>query len=110
MSVLASCPSEKGNLLFIKGAPDYLLEKAKHIMNCEGKTVDLKAEDKTKLLASVKSLAEKGLRTLAICVQEDCGELKTYDGPKHKAHALLTDFNNYKELEGKPIIIGIVAL
>lgn len=68
MSVLASSPSEKGNLLFIKGAPDYLLEKAKHIMNCEGKTVDLKAEDKAKLMASVKSLAEKGLRTLAICV------------------------------------------
>jgi len=26
-------------------------------------------------------LAEKGLRTLAICVSEDSGELKDYNGP-----------------------------
>jgi Ca2+-transporting ATPase len=36
--------------------------------------------------------------------------LATYDGPKHAAHNLLVDTNNYKELENKPIIIGVVAL
>jgi Ca2+-transporting ATPase len=55
-------------------------------------------------------LAEKGLRTLAICMQEDCGPLADYNGPTHPAHNLLVDSNNYKELEKNPIILGIVAL
>jgi Ca2+-transporting ATPase len=62
------------------------------------------------LLDSIKHLAEKGLRTLAICIQEDCGELSSYNGPQHPAHQLLVDMNNYKDLERNPIILGIVAL
>lgn len=70
----------------------------------------MSAAEKEKLLNSIKSLAEKGLRTLAICVQEECGPLNDYDGPHHKAHKLLVETTNYKELEKNPIIIGIVAL
>ncbi|CAD8101390.1 unnamed protein product [Paramecium sonneborni] len=110
MSVLASSKNEKANVLFIKGAPDYLLEKSNLILNSNGDAVPLKAQDKNELLKIVKNLAEKGLRTLAICVQEDCGQLSDYDGPKHPAHNLLIDTNNYKDLESKPIIIGVVAL
>ncbi|CAD8072999.1 unnamed protein product [Paramecium primaurelia] len=110
MSVLANSKNEKGNVLFIKGAPDYLLEKSNQIMNVDGEVVQLKAEDKAQFLTIVKNLAEKGLRTLAICVQEECGQLSTYDGPKHPAHKLLIDTNTYKDIENKPIIIGVVAL
>lgn len=39
MSVLVSSNSEKGNLLFIKGAPDYLLEKSNSIMNSNGEII-----------------------------------------------------------------------
>lgn len=43
MSVLVSSKNEKGNLLFIKGAPDYLLEKSNSILNNKGEIVPLKA-------------------------------------------------------------------
>jgi Ca2+-transporting ATPase len=42
MSVLVKNPKEfKDNVLFIKGAPDYLLERSDRIMNSEGKVVKL---------------------------------------------------------------------
>jgi Ca2+-transporting ATPase len=72
--------------------------------------VPLEANDKKKILDYVKTLAEKGLRTLAICIQEDCGELSGYNGPQHPAHKLLIETDNYKELEKNPLIVGIVAL
>lgn len=69
--------------MFIKGAPDYLLEKTDYIMNNQGRPIRMNRQDKDKLLNQIKSLAEKGLRTLAICIQEDCGELADYDGIHH---------------------------
>lgn len=36
--------------------------------------------------------------------------MSNYDGPKHPAHSLLVDTNTYKDIENKPIIIGVVAL
>lgn len=39
MSVLVNSKNEKGNVLFIKGAPDYLLEKSNQIMNVDGEVV-----------------------------------------------------------------------
>lgn len=68
MSILVKSPAEKGNLMFIKGAPDYLIEKSKLIMNSKGEAVELKAEDRNRLLEDVKKLAKKGLRTLAVCL------------------------------------------
>jgi magnesium-transporting ATPase (P-type) len=82
MSVLARNESEsKENILFIKGAPDYLLERTDKIMNTTGEVVTLNKAQRESLLDEVKRLAEKGLRTLAICVSEDSGELKDYNGP-----------------------------
>jgi Ca2+-transporting ATPase len=43
MSVLANQKNSKGNVLFIKGAPDYLLEKSSSILNSNGEVVPLKA-------------------------------------------------------------------
>ena len=72
--------------MFIKGAPDYLIERTDSIMNNQGKVVKMTKQDKDKLMNYITTLAEKGLRTLAICIQEDCGELSDYDGIHHKAH------------------------
>lgn len=54
--------------MFIKGAPDYLLERTNKIYNSKGEVVNLDSNDKKKILGHVTSLAEKGLRTLAICL------------------------------------------
>jgi hypothetical protein len=45
-----------------------------------------------------------------MCISEETGILKDYNGNKHPAHKILEEVNNYKELEKDPIIIGIVAL
>lgn len=54
--------------MFIKGAPDYLLERTSKAINSSGQAVDLSKDDKKKILGQVTTLAEAGLRTLAICV------------------------------------------
>lgn len=55
-------------MMFIKGAPDYLLERTNSIMNTSGRVVQMNRGDKDKVMNYIKTLAEKGLRTLAICV------------------------------------------
>lgn len=47
------------------------------------------------LLAHVESMASEALRTLACAVRLDTKELADYNGPKHKAHNLLTDPSNF---------------
>jgi hypothetical protein len=84
MSVLAKDKSKNGNYVqLIKGAPDYLLESAKHVLTRSGNVVPLTPEAKKEFLRSVKEVAKKGLRTLAICIKLDVGELAGYNGKSH---------------------------
>lgn len=53
--------------MFIKGAPDYLLERTNKAVSASGKVVEMSKADKDRLLDTIKELAKKGLRTLAIC-------------------------------------------
>jgi len=55
-------------------------------------------------------MAEKGLRTLALCYKEKCGVLEGYTGANHPAHKHLADPDTYAQLETEPIIIGVVAI
>lgn len=75
MSVLAFDSELNQNVMFVKGAPDYMLKKAKYSMKEDGSIVVLEEKTKSAFEAQVKSFAEKGLRTLAICYKVDCGEL-----------------------------------
>ncbi|EAR82769.2 sarco/endoplasmic reticulum calcium-translocating P-type ATPase (macronuclear) [Tetrahymena thermophila SB210] len=110
MSVLLKCKSSNKNVLFIKGAPDYLLKASKKIMNKDGEVVDFTAATKTAFENQIKEYAKAGLRTLAICVKYDTGALVDYTGPSHPAHKQLEDSNNYAKIEEDPIIIGVVAV
>lgn len=110
MSVLALNKQTNQNLLFIKGAPDYLLKSSKKVLNKQGEAIDFTAESQAMFLEKVKDYAKKGLRTLAICVKYDAGKLNGYDGPTHPGHALLQDANNFIEIEKEPILIGVVAV
>jgi Ca2+-transporting ATPase len=109
MSLLAKSSSGK-DILFIKGAPDYLIEASSKALTKSGKIVDLNESDKIKFENAVKVLAKRGLRTLAICVKEDVGVLAGYNGPTHKAHALLENMDTYADLEKEPVLVGVVAL
>lgn len=109
MSVLANVDG-KQNHLFIKGAPDYIIQKARNVVLSNGKLVALDANLRNQLLQSVQKLANQGLRTLAICKKEDIADLATYNGEKHPAHAQLLDSNNYAKIESESTILGVVAV
>ncbi|KAL4466566.1 hypothetical protein ABPG72_010617 [Tetrahymena utriculariae] len=110
MSVLMKCKSSNKNVLFIKGAPDYLLKASKKIMNKDGEIVDFTSATKAAFENQIKEYAKAGLRTLAICIKYDTGALVDYNGPSHAAHKQLEDSNNYAKIEEDPIIIGVVAV
>lgn len=100
----------KKNVLFIKGAPDYLLKASKKVMNKEGEVVDFTSASKAAFENQIKEYAKGGLRTLAICVKYETGILSDYNGPNHPAFKQLEDSNNYAKLEEDPIVIGVVAV
>lgn len=69
MSVLMKSKNAADNILFIKGAPDYLLKASKKVMNKDGEIVDFTQTSRASFENQVKEYAKAGLRTLAICVK-----------------------------------------
>lgn len=110
MSVLVREEKLNKNVMFIKGAPDYLINKAGEVLLSNGQKTHLSEAEKKSVHSKVNEMARKGYRTLAICVKEELGELSDYNGPSHKAHKKLEDYENYAALETKPILIGVVAI
>lgn len=110
MSVVCKNKKTGKNVMFIKGAPDYLIKGAQGVVLKNGSVAPLNADGKKLLLERVNHMAQKGLRTLALCYKEDCGALRDYTGSHHPAHGLLADPAKYHQLETEPIIIGIVAI
>ena len=108
MSVLYN---ESGRVqMFIKGAPDYLIEKSTKVLTSTGSISELNKDAKEKLLNEVKRLAEQGLRTLLIAYKPVVTGLEDYNGPTHRNHKILEDISCYKDLEAGPVIVGVVAL
>lgn len=110
MSVLCRHVINSENILFIKGAPDYLLKKSNQFLGKSGKIEDLTEKKKEEFYDQIKAMANDGLRTLAICVKFQTGALEKYDGPHHESHKLLADLTNYEKLETEPILVGIVGM
>lgn len=110
MSVVCRNKKTGNNVMFIKGAPDYLIKGARGALLKDGSVVALNAEGKKQLLERVNHMAQKGLRTLALCYKDECGPLRDYTGHNHPAHKLLADPEKYADLETEPIIIGVVAI
>jgi len=110
MSVVCKSKSQGKNVMFIKGAPDYLIKASDQVMTADGSTKRLSSADKEALTQKVAQMAREGLRTLAICYKEDCGELSNYNGPSHPAYKLLGDTDNFPRLEANPTIIGVVGI
>ena len=110
MSVLCRHQINSENILFIKGAPDYLLKKSSQFLSKSGTVENLTDKKKEEFYSEIKTMANDGLRTLAICVKFQTGVLEKYDGPHHESHKLLADLTNYEKLEAEPILVGIVGL
>eukprot|EP00929_Paragymnodinium_shiwhaense_P007944 TRINITY_DN111869_c0_g1_i1.p1 TRINITY_DN111869_c0_g1~~TRINITY_DN111869_c0_g1_i1.p1 ORF type:complete len:1036 (-),score=338.47 TRINITY_DN111869_c0_g1_i1:167-3274(-) len=112
MSVLVKKSSDAANSLYVKGAPESILDRCTSIMLPDGSTVPLSAEGKKAVQARVTEMAKEALRTLGLAMKSDLEALKLadYDGPSHPGHAQLTDPDNFKNVEQELTFLGLVGI
>jgi len=98
------------NMLYVKGAPEQLLERCTFARLADGSTVPLGAAERKTVLAMVAEMAARPLRCLAMAIREDVGELADYDGPDHKAHRHLLDTATFAKLEQGLVFVGLCGI
>jgi len=104
--------SENGgkNMLYVKGAPENVLERCVSWMNPDGSTENLSAAKKKAVLDNVNSMAKKGLRTLAFAIKTDTGLLSDYNGSSHPQHKQLADPLNFVKVEEGLTFVALVGV
>eukprot|EP00922_Rhytidocystis_sp_ex-Travisia-forbesii_P036272 GHVS01053808.1.p1 GENE.GHVS01053808.1~~GHVS01053808.1.p1 ORF type:complete len:1139 (+),score=157.77 GHVS01053808.1:23-3439(+) len=112
MSMLCREPSTTTNTLFVKGAPESILERCNSVLLSDGRSVVLSAGLRASIESQFQAMAGEALRTLALAVRTFPKEhsLAQYDGPHHRAHAELTDPNTFIEIEKDLTFVGVVGL
>merc|ERR1740139_987415 len=88
------------NMIFCKGAPESVLERCAYS----------RLADRTAILTKVSEMAARPLRTLAMAVKEDVGDLADYDGPSHPAHKKLTDVSKFEAIEKDMVFVGLAGI
>uniref|UniRef100_K3W8M1 P-type Ca(2+) transporter n=1 Tax=Globisporangium ultimum (strain ATCC 200006 / CBS 805.95 / DAOM BR144) TaxID=431595 RepID=K3W8M1_GLOUD len=99
------------NVLFVKGAPEGLLDRCTNIQLADGSIKKLSAEGRQVILAQVSNLARKSLRCLALAKKEELGELASYDGDRHHpAHKLLENTEEFAAIESGLTFVGLASM
>ena len=108
MSVLVREPGKNENTLFVKGAPETILERCTTVMLPSGQVETLTAAKKQKIVDGfVSTMAASALRTLAIAVRLDCVELRDFN---KKASEFLSDPANFVKAEQDLTFLGLVGI
>jgi len=113
MSVLcADQGHNEGNVLYVKGAPESILERCKTILLPDGRCEPLSEEGRKAVQDSMLTMARGALRTLALAARFDLKglNLSDYDGPSHAGHAQLSDPANFIKVETDLTFVGMVGL
>lgn len=99
------------NVLFVKGAPEGLIDRCSSIQLGDGSVKPLTAAGRQMLLAQVSALARKSLRCLALAKKEDLGDLGLYDGDRHHpAHKQLEKTENFAAIESGLTFVGLASM
>ena len=106
----ASAGGSGKNQLYCKGAPESVLERCAYARLADGSTVSMSAADRKAILAKVSEMAARPLRTLAMAIKEDVGELADYDGPSHPAHQKLADVSKFAAIEKDMVFVGLCGI
>ncbi|CUV07407.1 unnamed protein product [Cryptosporidium hominis] len=103
---------ESSNVLYVKGAPEGILDRCSSFMMPDGTIEPITDSFKSLVLDKVVNMADNVLRTLACAVKVDnLGELSTYNGqPKSKGAALLSDPSNFVNIEKDLCFIGVMGI
>lgn len=118
MSVLCRERTETHNTLFVKGAPEHVLDRCTHVMLPNGETQRLSPSLRACIQNDVEQMAGEALRTIALAMRLDCGQLATYDptsphrgaGVHDSVAQLLEDPENFVEIESDLVFLGVVGL
>mmetsp|Transcript_25532 Transcript_25532/g.58965 ORF Transcript_25532/g.58965 Transcript_25532/m.58965 type:complete len:1036 (+) Transcript_25532:106-3213(+) len=112
MSVLCREPGATANVLFVKGAPESILERCATITLPDGTVEPLTAAGKKAIQETMEEMTKEALRTLALAVKSDLQDLSLhdYDGPSHKGHSILADPSNFAKVESDLSFVGLVGV
>jgi Ca2+-transporting ATPase len=98
-------PENAGMLrMFVKGAPEILLAKCRHVMD-QGKPVPLSEEGRAEITRRNETLAGDALRTLAIATRTMSAEALGIDPRAHAA-----DIELPESIEDELVLLGIVGM
>lgn len=103
--------SSGGNVLFVKGAAECVLQRCTRVMLADGSIVPLTDAARAELHQLLDRLAGRALRLLACAVKTDLGDLADYDGSeRHRGHSRLADPSQYEALESDLVFLGLTGL
>ena len=105
----------EGNRLLVKGAPNLLLERCTHVKFRDGSVSRLSGALRRDIEEKTTELAVRPLRCLALAVKEEQdldASLQDYipDEESDRAHPLLSDPSNYRDIETGLTLVGIVGI
>ena len=105
----------EGNRLLVKGAPNLLLERCTHVKFRDGTVSRLSGALRREIEEKTTELAVRPLRCLALAVKEEQdldASLREYvpDEESDRAHPLLSDPSNYRDIETGLTLVGIVGI
>jgi P-type Ca2+ transporter type 2C len=109
-------PRRAGNRLLVKGAPNLLLERCTHVKFRDGTVARLSGSLRRALETKVSEMAARPLRCLALAIKEHDeleDSLKDFDPQTDRdtsRHPLLSDPNNYRNIESGLCFLGIVGI
>eukprot|EP00899_Mesostigma_viride_P012271 jgi/Mesvir1/21044/Mv08091-RA.1 len=101
-----------GNVLYVKGASEAVLERCKRMRLSSGADVDITVGARKRLLAVIEKMSSRGLRCLALAEKhaDELGVLADYNGPAHKGHRLLQQMEQYVEIESCLTLVGFAGI
>jgi len=111
MGVIVKPKNGGDNVLMVKGAPESIVERCTRVRLQDGSTAAMSSALRDKLMKLSEDMASRPLRVLAVAMKEELRELANYDGPKHKAHKLLTvNPDEFKEIENYMVFVGFIGI
>lgn len=93
-----------------QGAAECILERCSSVQLKDGTVVPLTPSSREFIMASVDTMASKGLRVLACAFKTELGVFQDYDGSSHPSHQMLLEPENYFNIESQLTFVALSGL
>ena len=102
--------SSNKNKLFVKGAPNMLLQRCTHAKLRDGKIVPLSSQLRDRIDATIGSIGDRALRCIGLAVQQgECMDPHLWK-ENQQYNEYLKDSSKFEAIETNMIFIGMVAI